>query len=82
VDLALIESRLAVTERHIAESRNQISRQKLIVGDFEDTRRNSLTAMVARKILESLQKELEQHTADRDRLRRWLERRQSAAQVA
>jgi hypothetical protein len=45
-------------------------------------RRNSITAMMARKLLESLQKELEQHTADRDRLRRWLERRQSAAQVA
>ena len=46
MNLALIQSRLAVTERHIAESRNQIARQELIVGDFADTRRNSLTAMV------------------------------------
>ena len=78
MNLATIESRLAVAERHVAESSDQIARQKLLVGDFENTRRNSMTAMVARKLLESLQKELEQHTADRDRLRRWLERRQSA----
>jgi hypothetical protein len=63
----------------LAESRDQISRQTLIVGDLEDTRRNSVTAVVARKLLQSLQRELEQHIADRDRLRRWLEKRQSLA---
>ena len=81
MNLATIESRLVVAERHIVESRDQISRQKLIVGDLENSRRNSMTAIVARKLLESLQKELKQHTADRDRLRRWLERRQGAAQA-
>ncbi len=81
MNLATIESRLVVAERHIVESRDQISRQKLIVGDLENSRRNSMTAIVARKLLESLHNELKQHTADRDRLRRWLERRQGAAQV-
>ena len=76
MNLATIESRIVVAERHIVESR-----RKLIVGDLENSRRNSMTAIVARKLLESLHNELKQHTADRDRLRRWLERRQGAAQV-
>ena len=81
MNLATIESRLVVAERHIVESRDQISRQKLIVGDLENSRRNSMTAIVSRRLLESLHNELKQHTADRDRLRRWLERRQGAAQA-
>jgi hypothetical protein len=78
-----IESHLAIAERHVAESREQVSRQKLTIAKLEIAgHRSTVSAEAARKLLQSLQIELEQYIADRNRLRRWLEKTPRAGSTA
>jgi hypothetical protein len=75
---ALIESHVALAERHVADSRERILLQKRILANLERSgHAHSLTANMARDLLKSLQAELAMHIADRDRLRSGKDRRSS-----
>jgi hypothetical protein len=80
---SMIESHLALAERHVAESRDQVAHQKLIIAKLESVgHRSSVSVEAARKLLQSLQRELEQYIADRNRLRRWIEKTPRAGSTA
>jgi hypothetical protein len=80
---SMIESHLALAERHVAEGREQVAHQKLTIAKLESAgHRSSVSAEAARKLLQSLQRELEQYIADRNRLRRWLEKTPRAGSTA
>jgi hypothetical protein len=77
---AIANRRLAVAERHVEESRQQISRQKSEVAALQSGgRKNSLTARMARELLRSMENELSAHLAERGRLRQKL---RSSARLA
>jgi hypothetical protein len=66
---ALVKRHLAVTERHVDESRARIVRQRLQITELDSSgRASSLTAQMARELLTIMQKELAAHLAERDRL--------------
>jgi hypothetical protein len=77
---AWIETRLALAERHVAESRERISRQRIRIANLERSEHaHSLTANMARDLLQSLKDELAMHIADRERLRHWIAKARAAA---
>ena|ERR1700683_2320483 len=72
---ALIESHLALAERHVADSRERLLPQQKIIAQLESSGRSrSLTATMARDLLQLFRAELAMHIADRNRLRQWIAR--------
>jgi hypothetical protein len=70
---AWIETRLALAERHVTETRASIALQRIKIASLEERERaHSLTASMARDMLQSLKDELAIHLADRERLRHWI----------
>jgi hypothetical protein len=75
-----IETRLALAERHVAESRERVSQQRIKIANLESSQHpHSLTAKMAWDLLRSLKDELAMHLADRDRLRLWVVKGRIAA---
>ena len=70
---AWIEARLAVAERHVMETRASIAFQRIKIESLKGRERaRSLTANMARDLLQSLKDELAMHLAERERLRHWM----------
>jgi hypothetical protein len=69
MDRATAERHLANVERHIAAGRASVLRQQEIMGRFESAGdRRSKTAGIARAFLHEMERRLEMHIADCDRL--------------
>ena len=69
MDRATAQRHLANVERHIAEGRASILRQQVIIGRLESAgSRRSETASIARAFLHQMERRLEMHIANRDRL--------------
>ena len=69
MDRATAQRHLANAERHIAEGRASVLRQQVIIGRLESAgSRRSETASIARAFLHQMERRLEMHIADRDRL--------------
>ncbi len=70
---AWIETRLALAERQVTETRERIAVQRIKIAELEGRERaRSLTARMARDLLQSLKDELAMHLAERERLRHWM----------
>ena len=69
---AWIETRLALAERQVTETRASIALQKIKIASLKGRERHSLTANMARDLLQSLKDELAMHLAERERLRHWM----------
>jgi hypothetical protein len=68
-DRAAAQRHLANVERHIAEGRASVLRQQVIIGRLESAgSRRSETASIARAFLHQMERRLEMHIANRDRL--------------
>ena len=69
MDRAAAQRHLANVERHIAEGRASVLRQQVIIGRLESAgSRRSETASIARAFLHQMERRLELHIANRDRL--------------
>ena len=69
MDRATAQRHLANVERHIAEGRASVLRQQVIIGRLESAgSRRSETASIARAFLHQMERRLEMHIANRDRL--------------
>jgi hypothetical protein len=69
MDPAAAQRHLANVERHIAEGRASVLRQHEIIGRLQNAEsRRSETASIARAFLHQMERRLEMHIADRDRL--------------
>ena len=69
MDRATAQRHLANVERHIAEGRASVLRQQEIIGRLQNARsRRSETASIARAFLHQMERRLEMHIANRDRL--------------
>jgi hypothetical protein len=70
MDPAAVQRHLTNAERHITQGRATVLRQQEIIGRLEsagDAR--SETTSIARAFLHQMERRLEMHLADRDRLR-------------
>ncbi len=66
---AALLNRLAATERHIAVGEQHLLRQREIVGELErHGRGNSVTAKLARELLQTYETAQAAHVAGRERL--------------
>jgi hypothetical protein len=73
---AWIEPRLALAERLVTETRASIALQRIKIAGLEQRKRtHSLSANMARDLLQSLKNELAMHLAERERLRHWIAKR-------
>jgi hypothetical protein len=69
MDRATAQRHLANVERHIAEGRAGVRRQQEIIKRLESAgNRRSETASIARAFLHQMERRLEMHIANRDRL--------------
>ena len=68
MDRATAQRHLANVERHIAEGRAGVLRQQEIIRRLESGNRRSETASIARAFLHQMERRLEVHIANRDRL--------------
>jgi hypothetical protein len=69
MDRATAQRHLANVERHIAEGRASVLRQQEVIGRLESAgSRRSETASIARAFLHQMERRLEMHIANRDRL--------------
>jgi hypothetical protein len=70
MDPATVLRHLANAERHITQERASVLRQQEIIGSLESAGNGrSETASIARAFLHQMERRLEMHLADRDRLR-------------
>ena len=70
MDQTAVQRHIANVERRIAEVRASVLRQQEIIGRLESAGDGrSETASVARAFLHRMERRLEMHLADRDRLR-------------
>jgi hypothetical protein len=70
MDRAAAQRHFANAERHITEGRASVLRQHEIIGRLESADdRRSEAASIARAILHKMERRLEMHIANRDRLR-------------
>ena len=77
---AWIETRLALAERQVTETRANIALQRIKITSLKQRKRaHSLTADMARDLLQSLKDELAMHLADRERLRHWIAKAHAGA---
>jgi hypothetical protein len=70
---AWIETRLALAERQVTATRASIALQRIKMAGLKGRENtHSLTANMARDLLQSLKDELAMHLAERERLRHWM----------
>jgi hypothetical protein len=79
MDHATLQARLAEAERHVAESKQRIVRQREVLRELERDAHADAAAR-ARELLAKFEETLALHIADRDRLRKQFEMLQQSQQ--
>lgn len=79
MDQATLQDHLAEAERHVAEGKQRIVRQREVLRELERDAHADAAAR-ARELLAKFEETLALHTADRDRLRKEFEMLQQSQQ--